>query len=360
MDHTAPAAFPSREGGRILFQEDAAMTMQKDPWEDRQPSLFSLDDSDTTNGEEAQVYESEEEALNEVMNRRSGPEYGGEMENEEPLSWPEHPDAPPAGRPSAAATAAAPSQTDEVPDTPKKKSAPSLSLRVLRRAALAFLASKQPDGLAAGVYVSALHGPVDAVSFSLSGASLSETRLALASLTPARLAMSAEKRERLIRLIREQENLKASLEETIRQTEPQLNASLFPETGEWDYEKSSNARYHRCLRKLEKLRYEQQYSGKLERLLADKTADELFLVLPEGTDYRSVPAEWGVVLLSPDLTLNEVRPAAKSGSDDEKRAVLSTAAAVAARENVLFANGIRMQSGVPVLTRVPRRRPSAK
>lgn len=359
MDRTAPAAFPSREGGRILFQEDAAMTMQKDPWEDRQPSLFSLTDADNGGGEEVQVYESEEEALDEIMDRRSETD-GSEAENGGPVSWPDHPDAPQDGKPSDGETTVSPALTAAAPDSPKKKTASSLSLRVLRRAALAFLASKQPDGLAAGVYVSALHAPVDAVSFSLSGASLAETRLALASLTPARLAMSPEKRERLARLIGEQESLKTSLEETIRQTEPHLNASLFPETGEWDYEKSANARYHRCLRKLEKLRYEQQYSGKLERLLADKTADELFLILPEGTDYSSVPQEWGIVLLTPALTLNEVRPASKNGSEEEKRAVLATAAAVAARENVLFANGIRLQSGTPVLTRVPRRRPSAK
>ena len=359
MDRTAPAAFPSREGGRILFQEDAAMTMQKDPWEDRQLSLFSLTDADNGGGEEAQVYESEEEALDEIMDRRSET-VGSEAENGGPVSWPAHPDVPQDGKPADGETTDSPALTDAVPNSPKKKTASSLSLRVLRRAALAFLASKQPDGLAAGVYVSALHAPVDAVSFSLSGASLAETRLALASLTPARLAMSPEKRERLVRLIGEQESLKSSLEETIRQTEPHLNASLFPETGEWDYERSANARYHRCLRKLEKLRYEQQYSGKLERLLADKTADELFLILPEGTDYSSVPQEWGIVLLTPALTLNEVRPAAKIGSEDEKRAVLATAAAVAARENVLFANGIRLQSGAPVLTRVPRRRPSAK
>lgn len=336
------------------------MTMQKDPWEDRQPSLFPLTDADNGGGEEAQVYESEEEALDEIMDRRSETD-GSEAENGGPVSWPDHPDAPQDGKqPSDGETTVSPALTAAAPDSPKKKTASSLSLRVLRRAALAFLASKQPDGLAAGVYVSALHAPVDAVSFSLSGASLAETRLALASLTPARLAMSPEKRERLTRLIGEQESLKTSLEETIRQTEPHLNASLFPETGEWDYEKSANARYHRCLRKLEKLRYEQQYSGKLERLLADKTADELFLILPEGTDYSSVPQEWGIVLLTPALTLNEVRPASKTGSEEEKRAVLATAAAVAARENVLFANGIRLQSGTPVLTRVPRRRPSAK
>ena len=332
------------------------MTMQKDPWEDRQPSLFSLTDADTADGEEAQVYESEEEALNEIMDRRSGPEYGGEMENDDAVPWPEHPDASPAGKPSAAA----PAQADEVPDTPEKKSAPTLSLRVLRRAALAFLASKQPDGLAPGVHISALHAPVDAVSFSLSGTSVSGTRLALASLSPARLAMSMEKQARLDRQIREQEALKQSLEETIRQEEPHLNASLFPETAEWAYEKSGNARYHRCLRKLEKLRHERQFSGKLERLLAEKTADELFLILPEGADYRSVPTEWGIVFLSPDLSMKEIRPAAKTGSDSETMAALATAAAVAARDNVLFANGIRLVNGIPVLTPVPRRRPSAK
>ena len=330
------------------------MTMQKDPWEDRQPSLFSFSDAEEgAENEGAQVYESEEEALDEIMDRRSG-EADGDFAAWMPLD----PDA----------VASAPAKEKSVPEpldpvhseVPEKKVPPILSLRVLRRAALAFLASKQPDGLAAGVYVSALHAPVDAVSFSLSGTSLSETRLALASLAPARLAMSPKKRERLDLLIRDQESLKDSLEETIRQTEPHLNASLFPETAEWAYEKSGNARYHRCLRRLEKLRYERRYSGKLERLLAEKTADEFFLILPEGTDYRSVPQEWGIVLLSPDLTLHEIRPASKTGSEDEKRAVLATAAAVAARENVLFANGIRLQDGTPVLTRVPRRRSSAK
>ena len=334
------------------------MTTQKDPWEDRQLSLFGGDEPDSG---ETQVYENEEAALDEIMDRRAadGEEDGG------PLSWTEGP------VPETAGGSSSPVPEEETESSAVGKDGGAvagksvigkkhLSPRVLRRAALAFLASKKPDGLAVGVYIPALHAPADAVSFTLSGVSVSETRLALASAAPARLAMSPAKRERLDRLIREQESLKASLEETIRETEPELNASLFAETAEWEYEKSENAKYHRCLRKLEKLRYERRYSGKLERLLAEKTADELYLILPEGADHGSVPPEWGIVLLSPDLTLHEVRSAAKTGSDGGSKAALATAAAVAARENVLFANGIRLEDGRPVLTPVPRRRPASK
>lgn len=333
------------------------MTTQKNPWEERQLSLFGDDD---TGNEETQVYENEEAALDEIMDRRAGS--AAEEEEGGSACWAGfEPEA--AGKSSPAGTAeAAPSAPAEA-DTSSGKSMTGkkhLSPRVLRRAALAFLASKKPDGLAVGVYVPALHAPADAVSFSLSGGSVSETKLALASSAPARLAMPSAKRERLDRLIREQEALKASLEETIRETEPNLNASLFAETAEWEYGKSENAKYHRCLRKLEKLRYERQYSGKLERLLAEKTADELYLILPEGADYSAVPQEWGIVLLAPDLTLHEVRGAANTGSDADARALLATAAAVAARENVLFANGIRLEDGRPLLTPVPRRRPASR
>lgn len=336
------------------------MSTQKDPWEDRQPSLFSFSGEDEAENGETQVYENEEAALDEIMDRQA------ESAVEEEIGEPEHipwtiPD-PEDGRESAEADEADISVESTGSDVVKsiRDGKKHLSPRVLRRAALAFLSSKKPDGLAVGVYVSALHAPADAVSFSLSGVSVSETRLALASSSPSRLAMSAAKRERLDRQIQEQEELKAALEETIRETEPNLNASLFSETAEWEYEKSENAKYHRCLRKLEKLRYERQYSGKLERLLAEKTADELFLILPEGVDYSFVPQAWGIVLLSPDLTLHEVRAAEKTGSDGEKRALLATAAAVAARENVLFANGIRFEDGIPLLTPVPRRRPTSK
>lgn len=336
------------------------MTMQKDPWADRQPSLFSFPGEENTGPEETQVYENEEAALDEIMDRRSGSD--AEENDADPASW--------TGSEPDVVRTSSPETVEAVPPAVEKEEPVSgksgngkkhLSPRILRRAALAFLSSGESDGLAVGVYIPALHAPADAVSFSLAGGTVSETRLALASSSPVRLSMPAAKRERLESLIREQESLKAALEETIRETEPDLNASLFPETAEWEYEKSENAKYHRCLRKLEKLRYERQYSGKLERLLAEKTADELYLILPEGVDYSSVPQEWGVVLLSPELTLHEVRGAAKTGSDSEMRAALATAAAVAARENVLFANGIRrMKDGRPVLTLVPRRRPSSK
>lgn len=340
------------------------MTTQKDSWEDRQLSLFGDDDAGAAG--ETQVYENEEAALDELMDRRA--ESAVEEEESSPASWtrfepgegreassPEQPEVP-APSSSAAAEEGSAAGEKKKEETGKKY----LSPRILRRAALAFLASKKPDGLALGVYISALHAPADAVSFSLSGGSVSQTKLALASAAPSRLAMPAVKRERLDNRIREQEALKASLEETIRETEPDLNTSLFPETAEWEYEKSENAKYHRCLRKLEKLRYERQYSGKLERLLAEKTADELYLILPEGADYSAVPPEWGIVLLSPDLALHEVRSAADTGSDSDRRTALATAAAAAARENVLFANGIRLEDGRPLLTPVPRRRPASK
>lgn len=334
------------------------MTTQKDPWEDRQLSLFG--DEEPDNGE-TQVYENEEAALDELMDRKA--EAAVQEEDGVPAPcWtspvPETAEGVSPVPEEAEPSAAGKSESAGIVKSEAGKK--HLSPRILRRAALAFLASKKPDGLAVGVYVPALHAPADAVSFSLSGGTASETRLALASSAPARLAMPAAKRDRLDGLIREQEALKASLEETIRETEPNLNASLFAETAEWEYEKSESAKYHRCLRKLEKLRYERQYSGKLERLLAEKTADELYLILPEGADHSSVPPEWGVVLLSPDLTLHEVRSAAKTGSDGEARAALATAAAVAARENVLFANGIRFEDGSPVLTPVPRRRKASK
>lgn len=333
------------------------MTTQKDPWEDRQLSLFGDDEPD--NGE-TQVYENEEAALDELMDRRA--EAAVHEEDVDPAPW-TSPVPEAAGEVFPVPEEAEPSAAVKNESSGIVKSEAGkkhLSPRILRRAALAFLASKKPDGLAVGVYIPALHAPADAVSFSLSGGVASETRLALASSAPSRLAMSAAKRDRLDRLIREQEALKASLEETIRETEPNLNASLFAETAEWEYEKSGNPRYHRCLRKLEKLRYERQYSGKLERLLAEKTADELYLILPEGADHSTVPPEWGIVRLSPDLALYEVRSATKTGSDSEMRAAIATAAAVAARENVLFANGIRFEDGSPVLTPVPRRRKASK
>ena len=336
------------------------MTTQKNPWEDRQPSLFSFpgEDDDAGNGEN-QVYESEEAALDEIMDRQAGSAVEGEIGEPEHVPWTR---LEPVAIPGTSETDKADSSLSESGSGAGKSRSEkkSLSQRILRRAALAFLASKKPDGLASGVYVSALHASADAVSFSLAGVTVSETKLALASAAPSRLAMPAGKKDRLDQLIREQEELKASLEATIRETEPNLNASLFAETAEWEYEKSENAKYHRCLRKLEKLRYERQYSGKLERLLAEKAADELFLILPEGADHSSVPQEWGIVTLAPDLTLHEIRPAAKTGSDSATRSALVTAAAAAARENVLFANGIRLEGETPLLTPIPRRRPTSK
>jgi len=337
------------------------MSMQRNPWEDRQLSLFSFPggEDDAGNGE-TQVYESEEAALDEIMDRQAESALEEEIGEPEHIPWTRL--DPEAGGESPETDKADPSPANGESGAAgiKRNGKKILSQRILRRAALAFLASKKPDGLAVGVYVSSLHAPADAVSFALAGSSVSETKLALASSAPSRLAMTAGKRDRLDRLIREQEILKDSLEATIRETEPNLNASLFAETAEWEYEKSENAKYHRCLRKLEKLRYERRYSGKLERLLAEKTADELFLILPEGVDYSAVPQEWGIVMLSPDLSFHEIRPAAKTGSDSGKRAALATAAAAAARENVLFANGIRLEGGTPLLTPVPRRRPTTK
>jgi hypothetical protein len=203
---------------------------------------------------------------------------------------------------------------------------------------------------------------VDAVSFHLSGAAACEIRktaLVLTAEDPAQLLMPRARREKLESELAGQLAKKEELEAKIRETEPELNASLFVETAVWEYEKSRMTKYHRCLRKIEKISHDLHFSGKLERVIAEKAADENYILFPEGTQIpEGLPPQWGILSVAKDCRIRMERPAVPLEVSPEARLRLALLAAASAGGDTLFANGIICDSdGTTGYSALPRRRP---
>lgn len=289
---------------------------------------------------EKELFDSEEDALDSIITSA--------QETED--SWPPaDPDDSPCG--------CIPEKTRETAPAQDSSSAP-LPLRALRRIALGFLAAGNPDGLGASVRGLLPRMTVDAASFELTGCEIRKTRIILTAEDPAQCLMPAARREKLEAELSVQLTKKEELEAKIRETEPELNASLFVETAVWEYEKSKMAKYHRCLRKIEKLRHDLLFSGKLERVIAEKIADENYILFPENTEIPAgLPPEWGVLFAGKNYETRIVRPPVQLDISAEARLKLALFTAASARDGMLFANGIACSDGKAVYSNPPRKRP---
>ena len=240
-----------------------------------------------------------------------------------------------------------------------------VSERMLRRMALGYLASKHPDMIGAKVRTFVPRITVDAAAVCLNtspglSAAVRSTMLVVAAAQPEKYLMPRSMRARCQAELDEQLEKKAALENMIRSTEPELQTSLFPdEERDWDYDRSKSVKYHRCLRKIEKLRYDLQFTGKLDRLIAEQVANENYLLIPDDQEIPdSIPEQWGILLAHKDYTVTVARPAMICQSPAQKQQVFALYTGAAGVTDIQFANGVLTdEDGTVKYSPIPRRRP---
>lgn len=246
--------------------------------------------------------------------------------------------------------------------TPK---APKMDSRLFKRAALSFLASLNPSGLAMDVPTRYRKYVVDGAAFwaepdkkgnmQVVRTAVVETRLEKALCNacedPGRLLseLSAAKEERTL------------LEASIRENEPHLKDadSLFSEHALWHYEKSKDPAYKELLKKIKHLEYTLFHGSSFDKLRKAKVATEFYLLLPEGEELPETVAEaWGIVILGKDLKLHLKKEAVKQESPETNCRHLALNIGRSTLHNVLFAQGIVKDplTGELSLGKLPRKR----
>ena len=233
----------------------------------------------------------------------------------------------------------------------------------LRQAALAFLAAREPDALAADVPPRFRNYRVAAAAFwrRPTGRNRPVTETAAVQVFDRHDRCFAEcaDRQRLLDAIHALRGEREALEAEIRRTEPHLADSdcLFPEFRIWRYRESANPRYRKLCRKLDALLRTLYHGSRLERVRRAECADRLYLAVPaHAVEPDELGGEWGLIYVAPDGGVELVREAEKLPCSPEARGLLALNIACAARANVLFSNGVAGSRKHYRCVRPPKRR----
>ena len=238
-----------------------------------------------------------------------------------------------------------------------------LSKAELKQAAVAFLATLKPAGIAANVPTRRSKYRVAAAGFwrpenSRKNHTVSKTAIVVMYDDIDCCFSDCAGREERIAAITGLQAEKEQLEAEIRLNEPHLAAAddLFGDFRTWDYASSSNPAYRKVCRKLDKEIRQLTQGSKLEYIRRAGNADLCFLAVPENLiDPAVIPQEWGVVeltaaprgfkLLRNAMRLNDVTP--------DGRLQLALNVAAAAAKSACFACGVDADGR---MRRPPKRR----
>ena len=166
-------------------------------------------------------------------------------------------------------------------------------------------------------------------------------------------------REMILKKLRELKAEKVSLEKIIEKTEPQLKASdtLFEEYECWDYDKTQNVDYHKCLKDIEDLQHSLYKGSRLELIRQSHTADFIYIAFPEGTIHADELIDGiGLLAIKDNLEIEEIKTPDALICKAESRSHIVQNIAIASRKNMLFANGVNMSKDKIFITNPPRRR----
>ncbi len=258
-----------------------------------------------------------------------------------------------------------PPQTNDMPEeiSGKAEVARPLTPLKMKQAVLYWLAKQNPGGIATKVATRISKYQVDAAAFwSLpAGARRRVEKTVLVEIRHDRdhCWPDCGNRETILKSIRELKAEKASLEKVIEQTEPHLKASdtLFEEYDCWDYEKSQNADYHKCLSKLNNLQHSLYKGSRLELIRQSQTADFIYVAFPEGTIHADELIDGiGLLAIKDNLEIEEIKTPDALSCKAENRNHIVQNIAIACRKSLLFANGINIFPNKIFVTRPPRRR----
>lgn len=256
-----------------------------------------------------------------------------------------------------------PEENIPVTESEKAKVIPALTPLKMRQAVLLWLAKQNPSGIATKVATRISKYQVDVAAFWSvpAGARRRVEKTVLVEIRNDRdhCWPDCSNRETLLKKLRELKAEKASLEEFIEKTEPQLKASdtLFEEYECWEYEKSRNADYHKCLRDIEDLQHSLYKGSRLELIRQSQTADFIYIAFPEGTIHADELIDGiGLLAIKANLEIEEIKTPDALSCKAESRNHIVQNIAVACCKNSLFANGVNVSKDKTFITNPPRRR----
>lgn len=233
----------------------------------------------------------------------------------------------------------------------------------LRQAALAFLAAREPDGLAADVPPRFRNYQVAAAAFwrkpGRKTRPVSETAAVQIFDRHDRCFAECAERRKLLDAIHALRDEREMLEAEIRHSEPHLGDSgcLFPEYRVWRYRESVHPGYKNLCRKLDALVRALYRGSRLEHLMRSGCADRLYLAVPAGmVAPDELAPEWGLVYVDASGQTELIREAELLECTREAREHLALNIASAARRSVLFSSGIAGSGQRYRCLRPPRRR----
>lgn len=227
---------------------------------------------------------------------------------------------------------------------------PALSKAELRQAAMAFLATLKPAGIAANVPTRRSKYKVAAAGFwrpenNRKNHTVAKTAIVVMYDDLDCCFSDCAGREERIAAITALQEKKALLEAEIRINEPHLAASddLFGEFRFWDYASTTNPDYRKICRKLDKELKALTQGSKLEYIRRAGNADLCFLAIPENmVDPAMIPPEWGVVELTANprgfRLLRNASQLVEATAEGRMHLALNIASAAAGA--ACFANGV--------------------
>lgn len=259
----------------------------------------------------------------------------------------------------------APLQKDIVPEpiSREEKIVPLLTPRKMKQAVLQWLAKQNPSGIATKVATRISKYQVDVAAFwSLPVGNrrrIEKTVLVEIRNDRDHCWPDCSNRETLLKKLRELKTQKSFLEKVIEKTEPQLKASdtLFEEYECWDYEKSQNSDYHKCLNNIEELQHSLYKGSRLELIRQSHTADFIYIAFPKGTIHADELIDGiGLLAIKDNLEIEEIKTPEALVCKAESRSHIVQNIAIACRKNSLFANGVNIAKDKIFITNPPRRR----
>lgn len=301
----------------------------------------------------------------EYLNSSDAPAIVRETENTSSQSFISEEHSSPASSPADVPTE---TPIDVQPEIPEEKTAvkkpEGISQSDARRAALAFLASLKPTGFAVKVPTRIKRFCADAAAFWSKPGKNGILKVSRTAIVETRIERGAcwdsSNKEELIQALRSEKSEKMRLEADIRRTEPELkdNDVLFDEIQKWNYLNSTNKAYHKCLRHIDELEYAIYHGTRFERMRSAKSANELYLAVPENAIHPEEVADaWGLLYIGSDLSVKLVKEPESLPCSEENMSHLAQNIASAAAENVLFAHGLaEAKDGAMKFLPLPRRR----
>ena len=150
------------------------------------------------------------------------------------------------------------------------------------------------------------------------------------------------------------------MEEQIKLDEPELRAEdeLFDEFRSFNFANSSNKAYHKLCRRIASLQQSLYKGTRMEQLSRSAVADYLIIAVPENLiSQDELPEGWGLWYIMPDGSIQQIKSPERQSCSEISRWHLVQNIGRCALQNVLFAQGIKINKDNSVrFTRTPRAR----